>query len=153
DARPVYDPPYFNQPTPRDEAEAVVLEAFYRLPVRAAGWLLVRGKNVVRSDDWLGEGQRRRDVAVALSRQLFVDTCTDWLLNGLSSIDQLGLPAKVRDYQGEEMDAKDAAQWLIDVLTALEPFVPSLREYRTRAAARGPRDTKASIPSNTFRES
>ena len=79
DARHVYDPPYFNQPTPRDEAEAVVLEAFYRLPVRAAGWLLVRGKNIVRSDDWLGEGQRRRDVAVALSRKLFVDTCTDWL--------------------------------------------------------------------------
>lgn len=144
DARPVYDPPYFNQPTPRDEAEAVVLEAFYRLPVRAAGWLLVRGKNVVRSDDWLGEGQRRREVAVALSRKLFVDTCTDWLLYGLSSIDELDLPAKVPDYNGDEMDAKDAAQWLIDVLIALEPFVPSLREYRTRAATRGPRDTKGS---------
>jgi hypothetical protein len=136
DARPVFDPPYFNQPTPRDEAEAVVLEAFYRLPVRAAAWLVVRGKNVVRSDDWLGEGQRRRDVAVALSRQLFVDTCTDWLLYGCSSIDDLRLPEKVRDYNGDEMDAKEAAQWLIDVLTAIEPFLPSLREYRTVAATR-----------------
>jgi hypothetical protein len=144
DARPVYDPPYFNQPTPRDEAEAVVLEAFYRLPVRAADWLLVRGKNVVRSDDWLGEGRRRRDVAIALSRKLFVDTCTDWLLYGFSSIDELGLPEKVHNYKGEEVDAKDAAQWLIDVLTAIEPFVPSLRQYRIQAATRGRRDTNAS---------
>jgi hypothetical protein len=132
DARPVYDPPYFNQPTPRDEAEAVVVEAFYRLPVRAASWLLVRGKNVIRSDDWLGEGRRRGDVARALRRQLFVDTCTDWLLYGLSSIDDLGLPAKVTDYRGEERDARDAALWLIDVLTALEPFVPSLRAYKSQ---------------------
>ena len=121
-----------------------MLEAFYRLPVRAAGWLVVRGKNVVRSDDWLGEGQRRRDVAIALSEKLFVDTCTDWLLYGCSSIDELGLPEKVRDYNGEEMDAKDAAQWLIDVLTAIEPFVPSLREYRTQVATRGRGDTKGS---------
>jgi hypothetical protein len=42
------------------------------------------------------------------------------------------------------VDAKDAAQWLIDVLTAIEPFVPSLRQYRIQAATRGRRDTNAS---------
>jgi hypothetical protein len=142
DARPVYDPPYFNQPTPRDEAEAIVLEAFYRLPVRAAGWLVVGGKHVVRSDDWLGEGQRRRDVALALTRELFVDTCTNWLLYGFSSIDELRLPPTVRDYEGREMDAREAAQWLLDVLTAVEPYVPSLRDYRAQAAARGHRERR-----------
>jgi hypothetical protein len=134
DARPVYDPPYFNHPTPRDEAEAVALEAFYRLPVRAAEWLLVRGQHVVRSDDWLGPGTRRRDVTGALTRKLFVDTCTEWLLNGFSSVSELQLPAKVQDYDGKEVDAQVAAEWLIDVLTALAPFVPSLREYRERTA-------------------
>lgn len=138
DARFVYDPPYFNQPTPRDEAEAVVLEAFYRLPVRAAGWLVVRGQNVVRSDDWLGVGQRRRAVDLALSRELFVDICSNWLLQGLSSVDDLDLPARIQDYRGKEIDPKVAAQWLIEVLTALEPFVPSLRDYGTRARRRGP---------------
>jgi len=144
DARPVYDPPYFNQPTPRDEAEAIVLEAFYRLPVRAADWLVVRGKHVVRSDDWLGEGRRRRDVESALTRQFFVETGTDWLLCGFAPIDTLRLPEKVSDYYGKEMDAKDAAGWLIDVLTAIEPFVPSLREYRMQVAIRdrgGTRDS------------
>jgi hypothetical protein len=136
DARPVYDPPYFNQPTPRDEARAVVLEAFYRVPVRAEDWLRVRGKNVVRSDDWVGEGKRRREVAMPLSRTLFVDTCTDWLLLGLASVDELRLPATVDDYNGTAMDAKEAAQWIIDVLSELEPFVPSLRDYRLRAAKR-----------------
>jgi hypothetical protein len=148
DARPVYDPPYFNQPTPRDEAEAVALEAFYRLPVRAS-WLQVRGKYVVRSDDWFGEGQRRRDVnlKLALTRQLFVEICTDWLFHGLSSIDQLGLPPKVKNYNKDEVDAQDAAQWIIDVLTALEPFVPPLRDYRARVVRGGHQDTGGE-PSN-----
>jgi len=153
DARFVFDPPYFNQPTPRDEARAVVLEAFYRLPVRAADWLLVRGNNVVRSDHWLGEGRRRRhvDPNLALSKELFVDTCTDWLLYGLSSIDELVLPATVHNFNGGQVDAKNAAQWLIDVLIALEPFVPSLREYRANAARRSAADTKGSTNRGAIR--
>jgi hypothetical protein len=134
DARPVYDPPYFNQPTPRDEVEAIALEAFYRVPVRAASWFLVGGKHVVRSDDWLGVGQRRRDVTGALKRDLFVATCADWLLNRCTSIDDLQLPATVLDYDENPVEPRVAIQWLIEVLTALEPFVPTLREYRARPA-------------------
>ena len=134
DARCVYDPPYLNLPTPRDEARAVALEAFFRLPVRAVDWLLVRGKHVVRSDDWFGEGARRRDVVTALGKDFFVDTCIKWLMNNCSAAADLGLPAKVKDYYGEELDGLKTAQWLIDVLTELEPFVPPLREYRARTA-------------------
>lgn len=135
DARFVYDPPYFNQPTPREEAEAVAREAFYRLPVRAARWFLVGGHPVVRSDDWLGIGERRRDVTHAFTRDLFVDTCTQWLLSGCPSIADFELPATVQDYDGNEVaDVLAAVQWLLDVLTALEPFLPALRQYRTRTA-------------------
>jgi hypothetical protein len=146
DARFVYDPPYFNQPTPRDEAESIALEAFYRVPVRAASWFVVGGKPVIRSDDWLGVGQRRREVTRALTRQLFVDTCTDWLLNGCVTIDDLDLPAQVSDYYGDSLDPREAVQWLIDVLTALEPFLPTLRDYRGRTRRR--RDDTA--PSGPF---
>lgn len=54
-----------------------------------------------------------------------------------SGVSELELPAKVTDYDGHEVDAQ-AAQWLIDVLTALEPFVPSLRELRARTRAAQP---------------
>ena len=137
DARAVYDPPYFNQRTPREEAEAIALEAFFRLPVRAASWFRVSDRHVVRSDDWLGAGERRRDVQNAFSRQLFVDTCTEWLLNGCPSMTAFPLPATVTDYDGNEVaDVSSAIQWLIEVFLALEPFLPSLREYRSRAHSR-----------------
>jgi hypothetical protein len=154
DARFVYDPPYFNQPTPREEAEAVALEAFYRLPVRAASWLLVGGQHVVRSDDWLGIGERRREVMLAFTRQLFVDVCTEWLLTGCPAAGELRLAVQVTDYDGNDVqDAAAAVQWLIDVMAAVEPFLPSLREYRARAAqsvsprSRGERRPRSFIPS------
>ncbi len=138
DARFVYDPPYSNQPTPREEAEAVVLEAFYRLPVRAAAWFVVGGRHVVRSDDWLGIGESRRDVTNAFTRELFVETCTEWLLHGCPATSELIPPATVTDYDGNDvLDVPAAVQWLIDVVAAVEPFLPSLREYRARTTRTG----------------
>jgi len=132
DARYVYDPPYSNQPTPREEAEAIALEAFYRLPVRAAAWFSVAGQSVVRSDDWLGIGERRRNVESAFKRELFVETCTDWLLCGCPAPDAFRLPRVVTDYDGNEADVALTVQWLLEVLVALEPFLPTLREYRAK---------------------
>jgi hypothetical protein len=133
DARLVYDPPYFNQPTPREEVEAIVLEAFYRLPVRAESWFQVNGKSVIRSDDWFGIGDRRRNVTQAISRQVFVDVCSDWLFAGCPDIATFTLPPEIEDYNGNKITTvSDTVQWLLAVLVALEPFLPSLRAYRRR---------------------
>ena len=133
DARPVYDPPYFYGRTPRQEAEVVALEAFYQVPVRAGAWLTLNRIPVVRSDDWLGAGARRKDVTDAKRVDVFVQIATEWLLRGCCPPTELGLPKTVLSYDGREVDAVETAQWVIEVLTALDPYVPSLREYRSRA--------------------
>jgi len=88
----------------------VVREAFYRLPVRAAAWFVVGGQHVVRSDDWLSIGARRRDVSSAFTRDLFVETCTEWLLHGCPPIRELNPAAKVTDYDGNDVDVAATLQ-------------------------------------------
>jgi hypothetical protein len=131
DARPVYDPPFFYGQTPRQQAMAVAREAFYHVPVRAAEWLSINGLPVVRSDDWLAIGVRRRDLTDAKSRETFILVATEWLLYGRCAPDALRLPATFKDYDGIDIAALPTAQWVIAVLNALEPYVPVLRAYRS----------------------
>ncbi len=129
DARPVPDPPFFYGRTPRQEAMKVATEAFHHVPVRAADWLKVNGVHVVRSDDWLAKGQRRGDLQNAKRRETFVDVATEWLLSGRRPVTDIAWPATFRDFDGTDVSGLQAAQWVIDVLVALEPYVPSLRGY------------------------
>ncbi|MGH9199794.1 MAG: hypothetical protein ACRD2A_00985 [Vicinamibacterales bacterium] len=57
-----------------------------------------------------------------------------------SAPDALSLPKTVHNGDGNDVDAAETAQWVIDVLIALDPYVPSLRQYRSRAALAGPAD-------------
>ena len=132
DARPVYDPPYFYARTLREEAEAIALEAFYQVPVRASEWLTVKGRPIIRSDDWVSEGRSRNEVTDAHTRQVFVLIATEWLLNGGCAVEALPLPARISTYNNNDADPRDTAQWVIDVLTALNPYVPALRDYQAR---------------------
>ncbi len=130
DARSVYDPPYFYARTLRQEAESVALEAFYQVPVRAGDWLTVNGEPVIRSDDWINEGRSRSDVRDAHTREVFVHIATEWLLKDRCAVDALALPQRFATYYKQEVDARPVAEWVIAVLTALDPYVPALRGYR-----------------------
>jgi hypothetical protein len=127
-ATPVYDPPFFYGNTPRQEAEQVAEEAFQHIPVRAADWLSLDGLPVVRSDGWLGSGHRREDVVNAQSRSAFVQVAAAWLLSGRRPVHELSLPKVVKDLEHQDIVLEaDAAAWIVRVLLALEPYVPSLR--------------------------
>ena len=135
DARPVNDPPFVYGQTPRQEAMKVALDAFYHVPVRAADWLTVKDAltakdvTVVRSDDWLARGQRRKDLPGAKTRETFIHVATEWLLSGRRPVPELDLPATFLDFDGTPVDGQETARWVIEVLVALEPYVPSLRAY------------------------
>ena len=152
DARPVFDPPFFYSDTPRQAATKIAEAAFYHVPIRAAEWFTVRGETVVRSDDWLGPGQRRADVLTSTTRTVFVLVATEWLLSGRRAAAELGLPATVDDYYHQPVPGLDAAQWVIEVLIALEPYVPALRNFtpspdaaRAAPAVQTPSSTLSSI--------
>jgi hypothetical protein len=135
DARAVHDPPFAYGRTPRQEATAVATEAFFHIPVRAAQWLTVKDPvtltdvTVVRSDDWVALGQRRRDLPGAKTRETFVLVATEWLLSGRRPVEELTLPATLNDFDGTPVEASITAKWVVDVLLALEPYVPALRHY------------------------
>jgi hypothetical protein len=137
DALPVYDPPFFYGKTPRQVAMDVAIEAFHHIPVRAADWLTVDGMTVVRSDDWLAPGRRREELKNATTKQTFVDVATAWLLNGRCQVSALNLPGSFKDYDDADVPAQEAARWIIAVLEALEPYVPSLRAWTQPEDRRG----------------
>jgi len=138
DARSVYDPPFFYGNTRTQEAMNVATEAFHHIPVRAADCLNVGGLCVVRGDDWLALGQRRKDLMNAKTKKTFVDVATAWLLSDRCPAAELTLPATFQDYDGADVAGQEAAQWVIAVLEALEPYVPSLRAWAARHGTRGP---------------
>jgi uncharacterized protein (DUF2235 family) len=150
DARPVYDPPFAYSRTPRQEATAVAIQAFFHIPIRAAPWLTVTDPlttndlTVVRSDDWVALGQRRRDLPGAKTRDTFVHVATEWLLSGRRPVSELTLPATFPDVDGTPVEGQVAAQWVVDVLLALEAYVPALRDYTPPASTtRGDGPAKA----------
>jgi hypothetical protein len=134
DARAVYDPPHFYAKTRLQEAEALALEAFHHVPVRASDWLMINDQPVIRSDDWISQGRSRHDVTDAYTREDFVRIAADWLLNGCCAADALSLPPRFLTYNGNEVDAQEMATWVIDVLRGLEPYIPPLRQHRTSAS-------------------
>lgn len=137
DARPVFDPPFFYGNTPRQDAINVANEAFHHIPIRAADWLKVGGVCVVRGDDWLALGQRRKDLTPAKTKAMFVEVATESLMSGRRPASELKLPPSFQDYDGTDVPGQEAARWVVAVLEALGPFVPSLRadQWRDRTHA------------------
>jgi hypothetical protein len=140
DARPVYDPPFFYNETPRQAAERVAAEAFMNIPVRACEWFQVGGECVVRSDDWLAAGQRRDELRDSISLNSFVAVAAIWLLAGKPDVVSDLVKEPLTDAYGRDVPAERALGWLIEVLRGLEPYVPDLRAFgqgtspRTRTA-------------------
>lgn len=144
DALPVYDPPFFYGRTPRQEARDVARDAFHHIPVRASDWLQLAGRPVVRSDDWVGTGARREGVSDAIHRDTFVELAFRWLEQGRCTSAVMTVPATVRNYDGDPLDARATAVWVVNILLALEPYVPRLRAYQA-AIASGPAATGAPV--------
>jgi hypothetical protein len=134
DARPVYDPPFFYSETPQQAGERVAAEAFGNIPVRAAAWFRVRDAYPVRSDDWLAPApqlnSRREDLTVNCSRNTFMRVATAWLQAGKPAAAALDLRDPLTDFDGNVIDTRDAAAWIVEVLRLLELYVPELRDYQ-----------------------
>ena len=95
---------------------------------------------MVRSDDWVGTGARREGVSDAIHRDTFVELAFRWLEQGRCTSAVMTVPATVRNYDGDPLDARATAVWVVNILLALEPYVPRLRAYQA-AIASGPAAT------------
>ena len=136
DARPVYDPPFFYSETPRQQAVRVATEAFHHIPVRAADWFTVRGVRVVRSDDWLAPGDRRRSLTDDISLASFTSVAAEWLLQGRPAPHAIVVAQPLVNAAGAPVEPLSATAWIVDVLEALEPYVPALRDFTAPAPVR-----------------
>ena len=85
--------------------------------------------------------ERRQDLPGAKTRETFVTVATEWLLSGRRSVAELPLPVTFSDVDGTPIEARIAAQWVVDVLLALEPYVPALRTYMPTASVNSPAQT------------
>jgi len=129
DARPVYDPPLFYSPTPRQAAARAAEAAFRQVPVRPKEWLMVASHYVFRSDAWIAVGTSRADCLHVAKRESFVTIAAEWLLHGKPRTPPPSLPATVKDLDDKAVPAAEVAGWLIPVLAALEYYVPALRDF------------------------
>lgn len=136
DAMPEYDPPFFYRETPRQVIERIAKEAFGNIPVRASEWFTVGGAYPVRSNLWLASAAALTTVREELVRNYSLETFTRvavaWLEAARPDPKTLVFEKDLLDFDGTKVDSLEAAIWIVEVLKALEYYVPNLRENRSR---------------------